>query len=155
MSIRKRKIRALLVGLMLVFIWGNSLLPGSASSQESECVRQLLAPLLAGIQRGLAALDIHVGQQFLVRKMAHFGEYAMLGFWMGLLLERESGGTRLLRAEGLCILAAGVDELLQCFAVNRGPGLRDVALDAVGAMTGVLLASAFLCFQRHRRKHKI
>lgn len=151
MSVRKRKIRTLLVVLMLVFIWGNSLLSGAASSQESEYIRELLEPLLNIIQRCLEKIDIQVTQSTLVRKLAHFVEYMMLGFFMGLLVEKKNGLPRFFLPGFLCVSAACVDEFLQGLAVDRGPSIRDVVLDASGATVGVLLAVVFICIHWLRR----
>ena len=68
-----RRILAVLILLTIVFIWGHSLMSREDSSKESDWVRQLLTPVL----------ELLVGEgnvtEHLVRKLAHFCEYALLG----------------------------------------------------------------------------
>ena len=74
-----RKILLALIILTLLFIWGNSLLNREQSSGESAWVMQLVTPFL----------ELFVGKgsvtERLVRKLAHFAEFALLGlelfFW--------------------------------------------------------------------------
>ena len=82
---------------------------------------------ISGLSTGLGFWDT------LLRKLAHFAEYAILG---ALLL-------RALRREGVAV-AAGVayavtDELHQHFVPGRHGSPLDVALDAVGVTLGVYL----------------
>jgi VanZ family protein len=73
------------------------------------------------------------GWDLVVRKIAHFAEYAVLG---ALLL-------RALRSEALAVAAgvayAATDELHQHFVPGRHAAFRDVAIDAAGVLAGVLL----------------
>jgi VanZ family protein len=71
-----------------------------------------------------------------LRKLAHFGEYAVLG----LLLARAGGSTPLAAAAGIAY--AGTDELHQHFVPGRHAAFRDVAVDAAGVLAGVLVARA-------------
>ncbi len=145
MKQRNYWIRIALVALMLLFIWGNSLMPASVSGQESEWVRELLEPVLSFLQAGLSRFGTEVEQSILVRKLAHFCEYMMLGFLVGLMLERPEGKTRFFPAEGICLAAACLDEFIQRFVPGRGPGLKDVLLDFSGATVGVCLAMVCIC----------
>ena len=58
---------------LLCFIWGNSLLPGEISEQLSNGLRDLLARLLPGEIPGVTSGG------GLLRKIAHFTEFAALG----------------------------------------------------------------------------
>lgn len=117
--------------LILVFIWGNSLLPANFSLTFSEWVRMLLTD----------SMPISYGEvnwkSILIRKLAHFAEFAALGVFMawyhGML------GRRQRRALGLCVAAACIDETIQFFIPGRGPGLYDVAIDSLGAAAGIAL----------------
>ena len=62
----------LLIGLNLALIWGNSAMTGDDSQAMSDWVLKLLAFLPEG--------ELGV---FLVRKAAHFSEFALLGLLMG------------------------------------------------------------------------
>jgi len=136
-------IKLILVILMLAFIWGNSLLPGDLSSQESEKVLELLQPVVGPLTRVLNAGGFDVDEHTVVRKLAHFTEYAVLGALMFLLFVKPDGRSRYLLPAGLCLTTAGIDEGIQIFAQDRGPALRDVAIDFCGSCIG-LLAAAFV-----------
>jgi VanZ like protein len=69
-----------------------------------------------------------------LRKIAHFCEYAILG----LLLVRALGREPLAAAAGIAY--AGSDELHQHFVRGRHAAFRDVAIDAAGVLAGLLLA---------------
>ena len=61
--------------LNLCFIWGNSLLPGELSGAFSNWVKDILAALLPGDGES-------VGGGGLLRKLAHFTEFACLGAFL-------------------------------------------------------------------------
>jgi VanZ family protein len=66
----------------------------------------------------------------LVRKSAHFTEYAAL-FW---LLVRGPMARRPYAALALCVIYAMLDEGHQMFETGRSASLYDVALDSSGAL---------------------
>ena len=80
----------------------------------------------------------------LVRKTAHFLEYALLGFLSTglLLLLRRLGWAKIPCLYGwlipavFCLLYAAFDELHQLF-VDRGAQVQDVILDFCGALFGI------------------
>ena len=114
----------------LVFIWGNSLLPGTVSGAFSDWVKSLLAHLLpVGPDDGSGG--------GLLRKAAHFTEFAGLGMclaWLHGMLQKGK-----LRPFLLGTAAAAVDETIQRFGPDRGPSIRDVCIDSAGVMTGIVL----------------
>lgn len=94
--------------------------------------------LWAGLIFGLSSvpnLATDLGTWDLVlRKIAHFCEYAVLG----LLLVRAIGRERPAVLAGVAY--AATDELHQHFVRGRHAAFRDVAIDAAGILAGVLLA---------------
>ena len=78
------------------------------------------------------ALDSGLGWDLLLRKAAHFTEYAVLGA----LLAR---AVRELPAFAFAVAYAVTDELHQMFVPGRAGTLLDVAVDAAGALTGILV----------------
>jgi VanZ family protein len=143
-----RMTKLVMVVLMLLFIWGNSLLPASVSSTESGYVEQLVRPILLPIQALLGRAGIVVTLSQLVRKMAHFTEYTVLGVMMSVLFVRPNGRGRFFLSEFLCLAAAMVDEGIQLFSEGRGASLRDVAIDFSGATLGILAVTAVLLMFR-------
>ncbi len=82
----------------------------------------------------------------LVRKMAHFSEFALLGFLTALLVRHLSARIRFLRPllqwtipAVFCLLYAVSDEVHQIFS-GRGPAVKDVLIDFAGALFGQLTA---------------
>ncbi len=131
---RKMRICTTLLVLNLLFIWGNSLLPGSVSGAISGWIRDLLAQLFPG-----KPSDPDSGHG-LLRKLAHFTEFACLGAlftWLFAML-RKPVAIALLCGFG----AAGIDELIQRFVPNRGPSFLDVLIDTAGVLVGILFLFA-------------
>jgi VanZ family protein len=93
--------------------------------------------LWAGLIFGLSAVpDLGTGLgtwDLVLRKIAHFCEYAVLGALLLRALGRQAPAV----AAGIAY--AATDELHQHFVRGRHAALRDVAIDAAGVLTGVLL----------------
>ena len=128
-----------LLCLNLAFIWGNSLLPGELSGAFSRWVKDLIAWLLGQTETG-------EGGHGLLRKIAHFTEFCTLGMclrWLyGMLLQKKR--IDFWSALGSGILAACIDETIQCFVPGRGPGIKDVGIDTMGVLVGVVFIK-FVC----------
>lgn len=134
---RKKHSLNLLLGILLAatlcFIWGNSCLSRAESSQLSGGLLAWLKPALEAL--GLGWIDDHI-----IRKLAHFGEFALLGCELAalLFLNRGRTGKSFLTAELCAVFVAVTDETLQFFS-HRAPMVRDVLLDASGALFGIAL----------------
>lgn len=121
-----------LLALTLAFIWGHSCMPVPSSQAESGWFTRCLTPLLEPfVGRGNVT-------EHLVRKLAHFTEFAALGAQL-LLLRREAKRTDALRALEYAFFAAFLDESIQILSA-RGAQIADVWLDAAGAAFGIALA---------------
>ena len=128
---KRMRLCVTLTACCLAFIWGNSLMPGSVSGAISEFFERLLQCLF---EQGESESS---GLGFLVRKMAHFTEFTMLGLCLCWLFGMLGKG-RLLPF--LCGAAAAcVDETIQLFVPDRGPSVRDVCIDSSGVLLGVIL----------------
>ena len=114
----------------LVFIWGNSLLPGEISGAFSDWVKSILARLFTGDSNAPAGGG-------LLRKIAHFSECTALGLCLGWLHGMLQKGR--LRPFLWGAAAAAVDETIQRFVPDRGPSLKDVCIDSAGVLTGIIL----------------
>ena len=172
---RFRKVILVCSIVTLAFIWGNSLLPADASGAESGMVMKLLEPVLHYIYGGgliarlewlaaklpgrigsfllratrlLAALLARVPPTTLVRKAAHFSEYLLFGFLLGLLFVRPNGHGRIFFPWAVCLTAATVDETIQLFVNGRAGRVLDVLIDMSGATAGLIAALLFLLVLR-------
>ena len=93
--------------------------------------------LWAGLIFGLSSIpDLGTGLgswDLVLRKIAHFCEYAILGALLLRALGRE------VPAIAAGVAYAATDELHQHFVAGRHAAVRDVAIDAAGVLAGVLL----------------
>ena len=136
---RRRVFRAL-AALWLLFIWGHSVMPAAVSKQES-------GHFLALLQTWLPWLTDH-----LIRKAAHFAEYAVLGALVFLAADVRHG---LWFAPCFGLLSALADETIQLFAAGRSGQITDVWLDFAGFLVGWLFVLLIaLCLQRRRDDNK-
>ena len=130
----------------LLFIWGNSLLPGNISGAISDFVNKVLSFFF---EQGEKEPE---NGGFLLRKMAHFTEFGLLGMCLGWLFG-------MLRKKktwpiALGVAAACVDETIQRFVPGRVSSLKDVAIDSCGMLTGMLLLyCGHIYCKRRRTKH--
>ena len=129
-----------LILLILVFIWGNSMLPGEISQKISDTVEALLRSVCSeGLQTWLDDWFLNdipnpSGGGWL-RKAAHFTEFAGLGLclaWLFGMLKRP-----VCRSAVWGFLAACIDEGIQMFTPDRAPSFRDVGIDSCGVLAGI------------------
>lgn len=96
---------------------------------------------------GLTPAAIEVGN-FIVRKSAHFVEYALLGMLALRALRatwRQRGPQLLAAAVAVAAVCASADELRQHLCtVSRTGTAKDVALDILGALTGAIVGATYL-----------
>ena len=164
-SSRCRRVWLVILVIGMAFVWGHSMIPASGSAEESRIVGEIIKPFL----------EIFVGEgnvtDHLVRKLAHFTEYGVLGFAMGAnvaLRGREAVKTpqspvgdssplgeprnRIYRwTYGLLLMLAiaVVDESIQIVTPGRGAMVADVLLDMCGSLAGLLAALAVCaCWRR-------
>jgi len=100
--------------------------------------------------------SIYEGIQHLVRKVAHFTEFAILGFLIRFCLESWFGKRKWLpyAAWAAGTLYAGTDELHQVVTAGRSGQWTDVLLDSSGVLAGVAAATLILWLIVRRIKRK-
>ncbi len=130
----------LLANLML--IWGNSLIPGEISGRISGFAVELIGKLL-----GFTPGESQAGHG-LLRKIAHFSEFACFGMLLTwrLGMGGKTGSDLVARTLLGSLTTACLDETIQIFVDGRGSSLLDVWIDACGAAVGmaVLLFGHYL-----------
>lgn len=126
--------------LTMLFIFSNSLEIAALSSQRSGRVMAFLNEMLAKVSLGPLS-------EYAVRKLAHFCEYALLGFWYTLCLRVYTRHTVRYISWPLFLLlfVANVDETIQTFVSGRSGQLSDVWLDFCGGLSGTLCALVLIC----------
>lgn len=146
-TFRNRVLCSLLLGVNLLVIWGNSLLPGSVSGQISGGLAAMLS----------LALEVFGGcGELLLRKAAHFSEFACLGLLLGWLfgLLGQKGIHRFTLPLLAGVLCALTDETIQAFVPQRGPSVTDVWIDTAGAAAGIgLLLFGQTIYHKRKSNH--
>ena len=134
--------------VIVVAIWGNSMVPGVASDAMSHSA-------LDGVRSALEALGIPAAwlTNFLIRKTGHVLEYALLGAVVCKGVDPDGrGGTWRLGAIALTlVLVPAIDETIQLFVPGRSGMVADVCLDLCGAAVGAWLARCAQCAWRSRK----
>lgn len=76
-----------------------------------------------------------------IRKLAHMTEYAALAISIAFpfYVYGLRGIWLMIIAGGICVGYAYLDEWHQVYVAGRGPSLRDVCIDGIGAMLGIVL----------------
>lgn len=87
------------------------------------------------------AEEIH----YYVRKAAHMTEYFLLAIAVSfpLYVYRVRGFSLFMLAGVLCVGFAALDEYHQSFVGGRSPAVRDVGIDSIGVLIGILLVQLF------------
>lgn len=145
---RTKKLLKILILITLAVIWGHSLLGREASSEESGFVMELLTPIL----------ELIVGKgnvtEHLVRKLAHFCEFFVLGtellLYFAFTKERKNAFLLTVTHGLFCALT---DETIQIFS-GRGPMIQDVWLDWSGVTTGALIALAVTVAAERKKQNQ-
>lgn len=141
----RMRLCVVLLILNLAFIWGNSMLPASVSGALSRALRDLL---------GMGSIGSADGGEGILRKLAHFGEFCLLGMclsWLlGMLLDKPPRIIGLAVACG--VLTACVDEAIQSLSPGRNPSLLDVGIDTAGAAVGITFLMAGYGFIKGKMK---
>ncbi|WP_018749975.1 VanZ family protein [Paenibacillus sanguinis] len=166
---RIKKLLRFLPALLLMLVL---FLSSSQSYQEQTLVpdiekttsQQSISDFFGGMRFSYGGREISVESvgsagfiEFLIRKAAHFGSYALLAMLLVYALggvERVRGRRRYVYAWGIALLYACSDELHQGFTPGRTAMLQDVILDGIGAAFGTAVAGLW-GFWSQRRQRKL
>lgn len=144
---KKRKIfLTILILAWIGVIWGHSLQPAVVSDQESGKFLIILSKILPFLK------DAEDGM-FLVRKAAHFTEYAILGVLLSLQFVNIVKGVfrRFIEPAMTALSVAFVDETIQLFVEGRSGQVSDIWIDLAGASLGILIVLAIIGNRRGKR----
>ena len=130
---KRKQICTALVILNLAFIWSNSLMNGTQSGNLSGGIMEWINSILGLDEAGAQLLHL------LIRKAAHFTEFACLGALLSLRCRLTEERHGILFPSLLAMAAALVDESIQLITPDRGPSLIDVWIDTSGAVAGILM----------------
>lgn len=129
---------------MPILVWMILIFAGSTDALSAEHTSRFLVPFLRWLN---PAISMHALAtiQFLLRKLGHFTEYAILAalLWRALRITLISRGNAAIAAISFFCAAifATSDEFHQSFIPTRTASAHDVAIDCLGALFAVLLCA--------------
>lgn len=145
-----RVIMTVLTVAAIAAIFYNSSLNADESTEQSSPLTELINQWLRSVGVSFTLTE------GIVRKLAHFTEYSVLGAMMVTTVYLYTGR----RGKTLCIaLPAGVlvaicDELIQLIPEGRSSEVRDVLIDSCGILFAALIVMIFISLLENRRKVK-
>ena len=129
----KRWILYILLGLIVFFIWDNSMQNGGSSDGFS----LLFAETFASIANELGFHGNIWILNRIVRKLAHLTEFTILGGVLYVVLRRYIEYGTVVKTIVVGIVIASLDEFIQLFSLGRSSQLSDVLIDTVGIIIGI------------------
>ena len=131
-----------------LFICTRASVSGEASTEESDEVTDIVVGTIDAITPGEESITEIYGidkvKQFVRKGIGHFGLFAFLGVFgfitFHLFFKNKKIGILFNLLSGFVI--AGISEIIQIFANERGPAFSDVLLD----FSGYLLSAILSCF---------
>ncbi|MBE7010141.1 MAG: VanZ family protein [Ruminococcaceae bacterium] len=140
------------IGWAMMIFW-LSAQPATESAGMSLVLTEKILSLFPGFDGlGVAARrEIVEVLHVVVRKLAHFGLYAMLGIWISLLCREYDFSLRRMFLHALLwgAMYAVSDECHQLFVAGRSGSVTDVLLDSFGVATGAFLV---LCLPWYKKR---
>ena len=140
----------LIAWMLLIFLMSNQ--PAHISNQQSNSFINMLAFFGIDLNSKLGSLA-----SFVVRKTAHFTEYAVLGFFTYKavscdVLDRKKA---VLTAQLISTGYASTDEIHQMFVPGREGKVFDVMIDSCGAFCGIMVSCITQKFIEKKKGNQI
>lgn len=143
----KRTILAILIALNCITIFYFSNQIADNSSKQSSRVVEFVAEIIPAIKNMQEPEKTTLKEEILtpiVRKSAHFSIYALLGILtinFANIFENQNNRRKIIYAILFCAFYAITDEFHQYFIPGRSAELRDVLIDSIGALTGIVITN--------------
>ena len=139
----KKKIIYLLMAVAWIgFIFGNSLMNGTTSGSVSGGITEAIYNILIKIHINIKIELLHT----IIRKLAHFSEYFILGIIMILNVYQYLKEPKYFVpfSIGLCLLISLTDETIQTFVEGRSGNIIDVGIDSGGFLLSILIMAIII-----------
>lgn len=142
----KRIILIVLIILWAVMVFGFS----SQNGDESSGLSRMIAEIFFHTEEALEIAEP------IIRKIAHFSEYALGGILMYLLVDtyEYSLKFKFFVTLFLGIWYASIDEIHQTFVPDRSGNVIDVCIDTAGFTVGILICIFILKIIKKRKQKK-
>ena len=144
-----RLIISVIILLTVIIIWGHSFMTPEMSTEESSFVKEIVEAVVQSVSNN----EAFTIPEIVIRKSAHFIEYAILGLELVILItinkrmqsddDKKRGLIKKLlslypTASVFSLLVGSVDETIQYFT-GRYSSIWDVLLDLAGASFSILI----------------
>lgn len=127
----KNKPSTILMLLWMFLIFLMSSFDATDSSNQSNFIVNIISNILNIENVRLLSL--------IIRKLAHFTEYLILGTLVINMFTKNNAKKSCLLSILLCIIYAISDEIHQIFTPGRACQIKDILIDSVGSITGIYL----------------
>ena len=146
----KRWLLYILLGLIVFFIWDNSMQTGGSSDGFSLLFAETFAHIVnkLGFHGNIWTLNR------IVRKLAHLTEFTILGGVLYMILRRYITYGTVIKTIGLGMFIACLDEFIQLFSPGRSSQFSDILIDTVGIFIGVLVVKLVYYIRYERSTFK-
>ena len=125
----KKRINILLVIIWMILIFIMSSFNSTESSNQSNFIVDIIANIFNTTNINILSL--------IIRKLAHFTEYFILGILVYNLIH--SYNKKLYIGIIICVIYAISDEIHQLFVPGRSCQLLDILIDSMGSIVGIYL----------------
>lgn len=147
---KKRWIYGALCLIWMFVIFGMS----NAQGEESQGMSDTIVIFLSKI---LPFVSYNDTWTFIIRKLAHFSEYAILGmlYYLFFSTYQTIAKKQIFILIGCVFLYACSDEFHQLFMDGRAGQFKDVCIDSAGGTTGILLWHLIYTYVKKYKQDKI
>lgn len=138
---KKKYFIIILAVLWIGFIFYNSSKPGTISNEKSKDITKIVMNTFNDDNRYINLYSLNK-DNLIIRKLAHGFEYLILSVLISLTYFMGNTKIKLnniIYTLFLSLLVANSDEFFQLFVPGRTSSVRDVFIDFLGAIVGVLL----------------
>ena len=125
----KKRVSILLVIIWMIFIFIMSSFDADTSSNQSGLIVNIISNIL-----NVSDIDLIT---FIIRKLAHFMEYFILGILIcnSVYIYNKKNIYGII----ICSIYAFSDEIHQIFVPGRSFQIRDIIIDILGSMVGIII----------------
>lgn len=139
---------------VLVILWMSLIFFFShqVATESNELSTGIISKIVNIISKVTPSIEINEANlNHIIRKAAHFTIYLILGILVTNALKdgNKSKLNLILASLVICILYAISDEFHQLFIPGRSGEIKDVILDSLGALLGILMMSSVKVKSRH------
>ena len=146
----KRVLFLILLAIAFYVIFSFSAQDGEMSGSLSQKVTEFIVKVISKVK----AMDMEIQLRYIeklhpiVRKLAHFGVYTIVGFSvMGFMCTFDMRNIfKLLISFAVGVTYAISDEVHQYFIPGRNASIIDVGIDSLGVLTGIFILITLIVF---------